>query len=120
MIVDQESLATAIRCLLDNAVKYSPGSEEIWLEAATAGDGLRISVRDAGIGIAPDEQERVLERFYRSGPLVAKVKGAGLGLTLADEIVAAHGGRITLDSRPGGGTTVTIHLNRTAHPGGVA
>jgi signal transduction histidine kinase len=54
----------------------------------------------------------VFQRFYRSGPLVARVKGVGLGLTLADEIVAAHGGRIALESRPGEGTTVTVHLKR--------
>jgi signal transduction histidine kinase len=110
--IDAESLRIALHCLLDNAVKYSPEAPAVWLEAESDDAEVRIAIRDRGVGITEEEQERVFQRFYRSGPLVARVKGVGLGLTLADEIVAAHGGRIALESRPGEGTTVTVHLKR--------
>ncbi len=113
---DGEALGTAVHCLLDNAVKYSPSCDTVWLEAESDDEEVRIKVRDCGIGIAEEEQKRVFERFYRAGPVVAKSRGVGLGLTLAEEIVGAHGGRIALQSRTGEGTTVTVHLKR-AEPG---
>jgi signal transduction histidine kinase len=112
LAIDAESLGIALHCLLDNAVKYSPEAPAVWLEAESDDAEVRIAIRDRGVGITEEEQKRVFQRFYRSGPLVARVKGVGLGLTLADEIVAAHGGRIALESRPGEGTTVTVHLKR--------
>ncbi|HUP43286.1 MAG TPA: HAMP domain-containing sensor histidine kinase, partial [Thermoanaerobaculia bacterium] len=70
-----------------------------------------IAVRDRGIGIPREEQGRIFERFHRvSSSLVHDVKGSGLGLALVDQIVRAHGGRVTVESEPGQGSTFTLWL----------
>ena len=109
--VDREALGCAVHNLLDNAVKYSPGSDTVWLEAERANGGVSIRVRDCGVGIAEEEQKHVFEKFYRgSGEIRERVKGAGLGLSLVKHIVEAHGGTVECQSRPGEGSTFTIHL----------
>ena len=78
----------------------------------SAGKGyVEIAVRDRGIGIARDEQRRIFERFHRVGTgLVHDVKGSGLGLSIVHHIVAAHGGRVTVVSEPGKGSSFTMLL----------
>jgi signal transduction histidine kinase len=113
--IDREALATALDNVLDNAVKYSPGSETVWLDAERDGRGIVIRVRDQGVGIALADQPHVFDRFYRGMHGEAKtVRGTGLGLSLVRHIVRAHGGRVTLASVPGAGTTVSIHLKADA------
>ena len=107
---DCTALTTAVQNLLDNAVKYSPKSPTVWLEAAEDGGRVAIRVRDQGVGIPEDEQPRVFERFYRGRELADVVKGTGLGLSLVQHIVRAHGGSVELQSRPGEGSTFTILL----------
>ncbi len=111
LVADREALTLAVRNLLDNAVKYSPDSKSVWLEAEAARGGLSMRVCDHGVGIAPEEQRHVFEKFYRGrGELAKQVKGAGLGLSLVKHIVEAHGGSVKCASRPGEGSTFTIHL----------
>jgi signal transduction histidine kinase len=75
-----------------------------------------VSVRDSGPGIASDEQERIFERFYRGGVAASgHIPGSGLGLSIAKEIVEAHAGRVTVDSRPGEGSCFKLWL-RTDNP----
>jgi two-component system, OmpR family, phosphate regulon sensor histidine kinase PhoR len=70
-----------------------------------------VSVRDQGIGIHPSEQKKIFEKFYRVGSgLVHDVKGSGLGLSIVEHVVKAHGGRVEVSSAPGEGTTFTIVL----------
>jgi signal transduction histidine kinase len=111
--------------LLSNAVRYSaPGTDvqvDVWTETSAGADVVGndgaetqvvVAVRDHGVGIPPEVQEQVFERYYRiNTPLAAS--GLGLGLYLCREIVTRHGGRITLESTPGQGTTfyVTLPLN---------
>jgi signal transduction histidine kinase len=108
---DREALSTAVRNLLDNAVKYSPGGKTIWL-AACAGDYLvRIRTRDEGVGIAARHQPHVFEKFYRvDGDLAQTVKGVGLGLSLVQHIVRAHNGCVSVESQAGKGSTFSIEL----------
>jgi signal transduction histidine kinase len=111
IVVDRENLATAVKNLLDNAVKYSPESRTVRVEARANGEGISIAVRDRGIGIGEEDQPRIFDRFYRGGgELSREVKGVGLGLNLVHHIVSAHGGTIDVESRQGEGSTFTIHL----------
>jgi len=103
------AIAQCLLNLLDNAMKYSRQRKEIHVSAAVREDGVGISVRDRGQGISPHDQIRVFEKFVRlETGLVHDVKGAGLGLSLVDQIVRAHGGRIELTSTPGEGSTFTL------------
>jgi signal transduction histidine kinase len=109
---DRSALARAIHNLLDNAVKYSPGCDTIWLDAQAVESDLVVAVRDKGIGIPSDEQAHIFERFFRGHGVAASARGTGLGLSIVQHIVSAHGGTIDIESEPGQGTTVTMRLPR--------
>jgi two-component system, OmpR family, phosphate regulon sensor histidine kinase PhoR len=109
--VDQEALAGAILNLLQNAFKYSSAGKPIFLRARSERRGVAIDVEDQGEGIAPREQRKVFDRFYRVDNLLSrKTEGSGLGLAIAKRIVEAHGGRITVRSEVGKGSCFTLHL----------
>ncbi len=107
---DRQALASAIHNLLDNAGKYSPDCDTVWIEAGTDSAALVVRVRDLGVGIAPEDRPHVFDRFYRGSQAAATTKGTGLGLSLVKHIVDAHGGTVALDSVPGEGTTVTLRV----------
>jgi two-component system phosphate regulon sensor histidine kinase PhoR len=104
-------LEQALINLIDNAVKYSPEGSRIHVEA-TAGDGeVAIAVRDEGCGIAREHLPRIFERFYVVDKSRSrKLGGTGLGLAIVKHIAQAHGGRVTVDSTPGQGSTFTLYL----------
>ena len=104
---DPDRLRQVFVNLLDNAVKYSRAGDRIRVEAAAMPDGVQIVVSDTGIGIAAEELPRVRQKFYQTDP---SNPGSGIGLSLVDEIVRLHGGRLDIDSEPGVGTTVTVTL----------
>jgi signal transduction histidine kinase len=108
---DAKLMSSVVSTLVDNAVKYSGESVRILLKAIMTSDKLFISVSDNGIGIAPEHQRHVFEKFYRV-PYgdVHEVKGYGIGLYFAKTIVERHGGWISLTSTPGNGSTFTIEL----------
>jgi signal transduction histidine kinase/tetratricopeptide (TPR) repeat protein len=116
---DKEALGSAVRNLLDNAVKYSPGSKTVWLDAGAAGDAVKISVRDKGVGISENDRKRIFDRFYRAeGEISKRIKGAGLGLSLVKHVVTAHGGTVECQSRVGEGSIFTIRLPAVPVRGG--
>ena len=123
---DGRALSHALLNLLDNAVKYSRQRREIRISAGARDGEVRISVADRGIGIAPGDQDKVFDKFVRlETGLVHDTKGAGLGLSLVNQIVRAHGGRVELVSTPGEGSTFTLVLpiaeeEWTASPGPAA
>ncbi|MGH2897508.1 MAG: ATP-binding protein, partial [Solirubrobacteraceae bacterium] len=115
LLADRDRLHQLLDHLVSNALKFTPpgGSVEVALERVR--DGVALTVRDTGIGIAEDEQERLFERFFRTTAATERaVAGAGLGLTVCKAIVEAHGGAISVTSRAGAGTAVRVVL--PAHP----
>ena len=109
--MDRKLMSSVLSTLLDNAVKYSGKQVTIALEARQDGDRTCISIADNGIGIAPRDQIHIFEKFYRvpTGD-VHNVKGYGIGLFFAKNIVEKHGGRLTVESTPGKGSTFYIEL----------
>jgi signal transduction histidine kinase len=110
--VDPQRVTQAVLNLARNAVEHTPSGAEIGLGSAWAPDGLRLWVRDTGLGVAPSDRERIFERFAR-GAGARRSEGAGLGLAIVRSVAAAHGGRVELDSRPGRGATFTVVLPAT-------
>jgi two-component system, OmpR family, sensor histidine kinase SenX3 len=109
---DEDLLVTALRNLLDNAVAYSPEKTRVVVSATRDGaDAAQVSVADQGIGIPERELERIFERFYRVDPARSRVTGGtGLGLAIVKHVVAAHGGKVTVWSKEGVGSTFTFRL----------
>lgn len=108
---DREALGCVIWNLLDNAVKYSPDCHTVWVDLARDNESVAIRVRDEGVGISREDQERVFTKFVR-GEIAASlgVQGAGIGLSVAREILATHHGEIKLESETGKGSTFTVLL----------
>ncbi|HJQ22621.1 MAG TPA: HAMP domain-containing sensor histidine kinase [Blastocatellia bacterium] len=116
--IDSDAMIQALVNLLDNAVKYSGASRDITIKLDRQDEWVTLAVSDRGVGIPEEDQEKVFERFHRvSTGLVHDVKGSGLGLAIVKHIVEAHGGKVTLDSRPGRGSTFTIFLPALADAG---
>ncbi|WAB84736.1 ATP-binding protein [Microcella daejeonensis] len=99
--------------LITNAVRYTPEGGQVHVHASARADELVMVVRDTGIGIAPDDQERLFEQFFRAADARASAtRGVGLGLPIVKAIVDAHGGGIDVVSEQGTGTTVTVRVPR--------
>jgi signal transduction histidine kinase len=114
--LDADKLAQAIGNLLSNAIKYTPAGGSVAVNAAMQEQEVCICVADTGLGIAAEEQQRVFEPFYRSERDRRFPQGLGLGLTIAHELILAHGGRLELDSQPGQGSRFTIYLPIVSTP----
>ena len=112
---DATLLVTALSNLLDNAVSYSPEGNPVSVSRGRVSDVVEIAVTDRGLGIAPEHQERVFERFFRIDQARSRsTGGTGLGLAIVKHVAANHGGAVTLWSKPGTGSTFTLRI--PAHP----
>jgi signal transduction histidine kinase len=111
VIVDREAIARSLLNLVNNALKYSKDQKYIGVSLYRLDSSVNLEVRDRGIGIPANEQEKIFEKFYRCGdPLVHTVKGSGLGLALVRHIARAHGGDVRVESAPEKGSKFTIAL----------
>lgn len=111
VLADADRIAQVMDNLLTNAIKYGGSGTPIAVTATRTGDGLEVAVTNQGVGIPPDAVPRLFQRFHRaSDGQLAGVKGIGLGLYIARELIEAHGGRIGVESEPGGSTTFRFSL----------
>jgi two-component system sensor histidine kinase SenX3 len=121
---DPTLLITALCNLIENAIAYSPAETPVSVSRRQTRDSVEIAVTDRGIGIAPEHQRRVFERFFRVDPARSRATGGtGLGLAIVKHVLANHGGEVRLWSRPGTGSTFTMRLplapdRAPAHIGG--
>lgn len=108
---DREALCCVLWNLFENAVKYSPDCDTVQVTVAGNARRVEIAVRDQGIGIPRHEQRRIFEKFVRgSAARENNIRGTGVGLALARQLVRAHGGDITVESHPGKGSTFRVLL----------
>jgi signal transduction histidine kinase/putative methionine-R-sulfoxide reductase with GAF domain len=105
---DERKIRQVVLNLLSNAIKFTPEGGRIEVKAAPKGSIVEVSVSDTGIGIAPEDQERVFEEFRQVGTAEKKAEGTGLGLTLCRKFIELHGGRIWVKSQVGVGSTFTF------------
>jgi two-component system, OmpR family, sensor histidine kinase SenX3 len=119
---DEDLLVNALRNLLENAVAYSPEQTRVAVAATRAAGGMaEISVADQGIGIPQRDLERIFERFYRVDPARSRATGGtGLGLAIVKHVTAAHGGKVSVWSKVGEGSTFTLRLPVANRPSAVA
>lgn len=108
IMVDRQRLTQAVMNLVQNAVRHTSPDDTITLGSAVKADLAYLWVRDTGVGIAPQDQKRIFERFVRATPREAQLEGHGLGLSIVEAIAQAHGGTIELCSRLGRGATFTL------------
>ncbi|RPH74801.1 MAG: two-component system sensor histidine kinase KdbD, partial [Nitrospiraceae bacterium] len=108
VLVDGVLMEQVLINLLENALKFTPPSTAIELSATASDHELVFEVADRGPGIPPGDEQRIFDKFYRAGP--AREGGVGLGLTVCRGIIEAHGGRIWVEKRPGGGAVFRFTL----------
>jgi len=113
--VDRRLMKLAIKQLLDNALKYSPADTPIEIKVHRSDGTATVAITDHGKGISAQEQKRIFERLYRGSSVQHKIPGSGLGLSIAQDIVRAHRGDLTVTSRPG---ETTFRLNLPAEQDG--
>jgi len=119
---DRDRMSQVVGNLLSNAIKYSPEGGEVRVAVRQDGTDVVVAVSDDGVGIRTEDVEQIFEKFFRSAEAIKTVGGTGLGLAVAREIVASHGGSLEVESTPGVGSTfvVTVPLHApslTTDPG---
>lgn len=107
---NQELLLRLVRNLVENAFKYSRENGHVWLTVFSDETEAVLTVRDNGIGISKDDQEKIWQRFYQVDSARSNDEGSGLGLAMVKQIAQIHKGYMTLESEPEKGSTFTLHL----------
>jgi signal transduction histidine kinase len=117
--VDPARVGQIVLNLLSNAIKFTPPGGLIEVRVASTEAGVRVEVRDTGIGISPEILPRIFEKFFQADPSLTRTSGGvGLGLAIGKALVDAHGGKIGATSTPGAGSTFWFELPRV--PAGVS
>jgi len=111
LMANRTNMEEVLGNLISNAIKYSPEGGRVRISAAAEADGISLQVQDEGLGIPPEEQTRIFDRFYRvKNSQTRSITGTGLGLAIVKRIVEAHGGSISVKSTQNKGTTFKVQL----------
>jgi signal transduction histidine kinase len=115
VIADGDRIAQVIDNLVSNAVKFTNEGGRVTVRVDRDGEGVRLTVVDTGIGIPQEEHGQIFSRFFRASTATRRaIPGTGLGLAISRALIEQHGGTITLTSREGEGTDVTVSLRATS------
>jgi len=108
---DRNAILQVLYNLVDNAIKFSGTSRQIDINLVSKDNELQLTVKDYGIGISSKDQEKIFERFFRGRePQHLGIRGSGIGLTIVKKIVEDHGGQLSVESKPGEGSTFTVGI----------
>jgi signal transduction histidine kinase len=112
LLGDEARLIQVVLNLLDNAIRYTHPGGRVWVTVSQTTSEACLTVRDTGIGIAPEHLPHLFERFYRADPARGRTQGSssGLGLSIVEWIVRMHGGSVAVESQVGRGSCFTVHL----------
>jgi len=112
ILADERAVLQMLNNLVSNAIKFTPSGGRVDIRGAATANGVTLSVSDTGIGIAPEDQMRVFERFGRSTDALVSTPqgGTGLGLAIVKGLIELHGGEVYLSSARGEGTDVTLRF----------
>ena len=109
---DRERIRQVLVNMLGNAIKYSPGGEEIYMETSVKENGVIVKVKDNGIGIPAEDIDKIFTRFYRAGGIASTFSGTGIGLYISSEIIKHHGGKMWVESQVDKGSVFYIEIPR--------
>lgn len=108
---DRYRIAQVLGNLLTNAVKYAPGEKQVEVSCCKKDGYVEVSVRDHGVGVSPEDQQQIFQRFYRvKGDHTNGIQGFGIGLYIAADIIKRHGGRMRVESQEGKGSEFSFTL----------
>lgn len=110
LYVDKQKMEQVFRNLISNAVKYSPDGGLIQVSGRVSDGHFEVSVKDQGVGMTPEQVEKIFDKFYRVDTSDKAIEGTGLGMTIVKHIVEVHGGKIWVESEPGKGTSVRFMI----------
>ncbi|MFC1486044.1 sensor histidine kinase, partial [Candidatus Latescibacterota bacterium] len=110
LLIDRDKIDQLMKNILSNAVKYSPKGGKIRISGKVIKNDLQVSVEDHGIGMTPEQVEKVFDKFYRADASDSAPEGTGLGMVIVKHIVESHGGSVWVESEFGKGTTVRFTL----------
>lgn len=110
IIADESHIAQVVTNLLSNAIKYAPNSKQIEVNIANVSEYVKVSVKDFGLGMSPEDRKKVFERFYRGVEIQKKFPGMGIGLYICDQIIKNHNGTLWVESEIGKGSVFSFTL----------
>ncbi len=110
LFVDKEKIEQVLTNILDNAINYSPKGGRIRVAGRVVGNDLRVSIEDQGIGVTPEQVDKMFRKFYRADTSDSAPEGTGLGMTIVKYIVEAHAGKVWVESEAGKGTKVEFAI----------
>ncbi|MCX2585720.1 ATP-binding protein [Pedobacter sp. MR22-3] len=116
---DESHIVQVLNNLLSNAIKYAPDAEKVHVHISKVSEFVKVSVTDKGMGISPEDQKRIFERFFRAGDIQQRFPGMGIGLYICEQIIKNHNGTLWVESEKGKGSTFsfTLPINTTNEHG---